>query len=105
MATKIFWLGSKPEMLPEFNAELNALFTDGYEVKIANNVMIVLYRDEFVDYNQSRPVIENNGKVYRHDKKRGGYWEITPEQIQETFGVSVREFLIQHGVESVNDGT
>jgi hypothetical protein len=60
----------------------------------------VLHKSDFVDYNKPLPVIEANGAVYRYDKKRGGYWEITPEQIQETFGVSVREFLINHGVET-----
>lgn len=34
-------------MLPELNSELDALFADGYEVRIDNNIMIVLYkRDE-----------------------------------------------------------
>jgi hypothetical protein len=44
MATKLFWLGDNPKLLPELNAELDALFADGYEVKIATNTMIVLYK-------------------------------------------------------------
>lgn len=45
MATKIYWLRND-KLFPSLQAELDALFTDGYDVKIATSTMIVLFKPD-----------------------------------------------------------
>lgn len=63
MATKIYWLRND-KLFPSLQPELDALFTDGYEVKIATSTMIVLFKSDYADYNEALPEIEVDGVEY-----------------------------------------